>query len=143
MRRPRLEVADVFRHHGADWRRANAGHLSLAQLQVMSAIERCRSAALGGHVERCADCGHSRIAYNSCLMGKIRNGESGARPPRYRPFSMRSFCPLRSAAEHNDQPVRRSEGPPAQVWWNDGLDGLELLGRIAACVDLGRGEIAM
>jgi hypothetical protein len=61
-----LEVADVFHHHGAAWRRANAGHVSLGQLQVMSAIERCRSAALGGHVERCQDCGHSRIAYNSC-----------------------------------------------------------------------------
>ena len=66
MRRPKLEVADVFDRHGADWRRANAGHVSLGQLQVMSAIEQCRSAALGGHVERCEDCGHSRIAYNSC-----------------------------------------------------------------------------
>ena len=66
MRRPRLEVADVFHRHGADWRRANAGNVSLGQLQVMSAIEQCRSAALGGHVERCEDCGHSRIAYNSC-----------------------------------------------------------------------------
>ena len=66
MSRPRLEVADVFHHHGAAWREANAGHLSLGQLQVMSAIERCRSAALGGHLERCQDCGHSRISYNSC-----------------------------------------------------------------------------
>jgi len=66
VRRPRLEVADVFHRHGADWRRANAGHVSLGQLQVMAAIEQCRSAALGGHVERCEDCGHSRIAYNSC-----------------------------------------------------------------------------
>jgi hypothetical protein len=64
--RPGLEVADVFHHHGATWRKANAGHLSLGQLQVMSAIEHCRSAALGGHVERCEECGHSRIAYNSC-----------------------------------------------------------------------------
>ncbi|HEX7198905.1 MAG TPA: IS91 family transposase, partial [Dongiaceae bacterium] len=56
---------DVFHHHGAAWRTANGGHLSLGQLQVMSAIEHCRSAALGGHVERCQDCGHSRIAYNS------------------------------------------------------------------------------
>jgi hypothetical protein len=64
--RPGLEVADVFHRHGAAWRKANAGHLSLGQLQVMSAIEHCRSAALGGHVERCQDCGHSRIAYNSC-----------------------------------------------------------------------------
>ena len=66
MSRPRLEVADVFRQHGAAWRRANAGHASLGQLQVMSAIEHCRTAALGGHVERCRDCGHSRISYNSC-----------------------------------------------------------------------------
>jgi hypothetical protein len=64
--RPRLEVADVFHHHGAAWRRANAGHVSLGQLKVMSAIEQCRSAVLGGHVECCQDCGHSRIAYNSC-----------------------------------------------------------------------------
>jgi hypothetical protein len=64
--RPRLAVADVFHHHGAAWRKANAGHVSLDQLKVMAAIEQCRSAALGGHVERCQDCGHSRIAYNSC-----------------------------------------------------------------------------
>jgi hypothetical protein len=66
VRRPKLEVADVFHRYGADWRRANAGHVTLAQLRVMSAIELCRSAALGGHVERCEDCGHSRISYNSC-----------------------------------------------------------------------------
>jgi hypothetical protein len=64
--RPRLEVADVFRAHGAAWRKANAGHVSLAQLKVMSAIDTCRTAALGGHVERCEDCAHERIAYNSC-----------------------------------------------------------------------------
>jgi hypothetical protein len=64
--RPRLEVADVFRAHGAAWRTANAGHVSLAQLKVMSAIETCRTSALGGHVERCEDCAHMRVAYNSC-----------------------------------------------------------------------------
>ena len=51
MRRPGLEVADIFHRYGAAWRAANAGHVSLGQLQVMSAIEHCRSAALGGHVE--------------------------------------------------------------------------------------------
>ena len=66
MSRPPLEVADIFHRHGAAWRAAHAGHLSLAQLKVMSAIETCRTAALGGHVEACEDCGHSRIAYNSC-----------------------------------------------------------------------------
>ena len=64
--RPALEVADVFRRHGAGWRAANQGHLSLAQRRVMTAIEICRTAALGGHVERCDDCAHTRIAYNSC-----------------------------------------------------------------------------
>jgi Putative transposase/Transposase zinc-binding domain len=66
MNRPVLEVADIFRDHGAAWRQANAGHVSLDQLKVMSAIERCRTAALGGHVERCDDCSYTTIAYNSC-----------------------------------------------------------------------------
>ena len=66
MPRESLEVADIFRAHGAAWRRANAGHVSLGQLKVMSAIEHCRTAALGGHVARCADCAHTQIAYNSC-----------------------------------------------------------------------------
>jgi len=66
MSRPGLEVADIFHAHGAIWRQANAGHISLRQLKVMSAIERCRTAALGGHVARCETCTHSHIAYNSC-----------------------------------------------------------------------------
>src|SRR5918912_1461296 len=66
MTRPRLEVADVFRRHGPAWRAANEGHLSRAQRRVMRAIELCRTAELGGHVEQCADCAHVRIAYNSC-----------------------------------------------------------------------------
>ena len=66
MARPALEVADIFRNHGAAWRKANAGHVSLGQLKVMSAIESCRTAALGGHVMRCEDCSHTQIAYNSC-----------------------------------------------------------------------------
>jgi len=64
--RPALEVADIFRAHGPAWRRANAGHVSLGQLKVMSAIETCRTAALGGHVARCEKCAHTHIAYNSC-----------------------------------------------------------------------------
>jgi len=64
--RPSLEVADIFRGHGPAWRRANAGHISLGQLKVMSAIESCRTAALGGHVARCEDCAYSQISYNSC-----------------------------------------------------------------------------
>ncbi len=68
MSRPVLEVADIFRDHGPAWRRANAGPVSLGQLKVMSAIERCRTVALGGHVVRCENdaCAHTVIAYNSC-----------------------------------------------------------------------------
>ena len=68
MARPALEIADIFRDHGPAWRDANRGHVSLGQLKVMSAIESCRTAALGGHVARCENdaCGHTHIAFNSC-----------------------------------------------------------------------------
>jgi hypothetical protein len=66
MGRPALEVADIFRTHGPAWRRQQAGHLSLGQLKVMSAIEQCRTAALGGHALHCNACDHQEISYNSC-----------------------------------------------------------------------------
>src|SRR6201984_2655015 len=68
MSRPEMEVAGIFRGHGPAWRQVNAGHVSLEQLKVMSAIENCRTAALGGHVARCENekCGYTQIAYNSC-----------------------------------------------------------------------------
>jgi hypothetical protein len=66
MGRCALEVADIFRTCGPAWPQAQQGHLSVGQLKVMSAIEQCRSAALGGHVLRCNGCGHVEIAYNSC-----------------------------------------------------------------------------
>jgi predicted Zn-ribbon and HTH transcriptional regulator len=64
--RPELEIADIFRAYGPAWRQANAGHVSLSQLKVMSAIEACRTEALGGHVAGCTKCGHHHISYNSC-----------------------------------------------------------------------------
>jgi hypothetical protein len=67
--RTSLEVADIFRAAGPAYRANHAGNLSLQQLKVMAA------AALGGHIEGCEDCGHRRVAYNSCLMGKAGNGE--------------------------------------------------------------------
>jgi len=66
VQRPALEVADIFRAHGSTWRHAQHGHLSLGQLKVMSAIERCRTAALGGHELLCPSCARPQIAYNSC-----------------------------------------------------------------------------
>ena len=88
MPRPALEVADIFRDHGAAWRRANARHVSLDQLKVMSAIERCRTVALvglqptgltrGGHVARCEDCADTVIAYNSCRDRHCPKGRRAA-----------------------------------------------------------------
>ncbi len=66
MARPALEVADIFRAHGPAWRNAQQTHLSLGQLKVMSAIEQCRTATLGGHALYCPACEHQDIAYNSC-----------------------------------------------------------------------------
>jgi hypothetical protein len=76
--RPSLEVADIFRDHGAAWRAANAGHVSLAQLKVMSAVEGCRTAELGGHVMACQDCDHTHIAYNSCRNRHCPKCQGGA-----------------------------------------------------------------
>lgn len=78
MPRSQLEVADIFRAHGAVWRAKNAGHIGLTQLKVMSSIERCRTAALGGHVARCADCAFEHIAYNSCRNRHCPKCQAGA-----------------------------------------------------------------
>ena len=120
---PALEVADIFRDHGAAWRSANAGHVSLDQLKVMSAIERCRTAALGGHVARCEKCSHTVIAYNSCLMGKFRNGELAAPLSDAKPTSDAFYSPLRFCFEQSKELVRWSEDSFAQVRRNDSLDG--------------------
>lgn len=66
MRPVGLEVADIFRQIGPDYRQRHADHLSRGQRRAMGAIERCRTAALGGHVERCDQCRHERVAFNSC-----------------------------------------------------------------------------
>jgi len=71
-------VADIFRHRGPAWRASHAGHVSLGQLKVMSAIERCRTAGLGGHVERCEDCAHLRVSYNSCRDRHCPKCQAGA-----------------------------------------------------------------
>jgi hypothetical protein len=76
--RPVLEVADVFRAHGPAYRSAQAGHLSLGQLKVMSAVEACRTAELGGHIERCEDCSHLEVAYNSCRNRHCPRCQGGA-----------------------------------------------------------------
>jgi hypothetical protein len=77
--RPALEVADVFRRHGPAYRRCHDGHLGRVERRVMSAIELCRTAALGGHVEACEDCAHARITYNSCRNRHCPKCQGGAR----------------------------------------------------------------
>ena len=66
MARPALEIADILNRHGDAYLRRHAGHLSLGQLKVISAIRTCRTAALGGHVARCTDCTHTAVSFNSC-----------------------------------------------------------------------------
>jgi hypothetical protein len=111
MARPALEIADIFRDYGPAWRNANAGHVSLGQLKVMSAIESCRTVALGGHVMRCEDCARTQIAYNSCLMGKFRNGELptalGHQSGVFQIVQRRSACLLLSitTAVRRDRPT--------------------------------------
>ena len=95
MGRPALEVADIFREHGPAWRAAQRGHLSLGQLKVMSAIEQCRTASLGGHVLRCEGCGTDQLAYNSCLMGSVPLRGVQAMKRREGWFSHVSDSPLR------------------------------------------------
>ena len=79
MDRPTLEVADIFRRYGDAYRQQTDGSLSTAQRRVMTAIETCRTAALGGHVEQCDACGHQRIAYNSCANRHCPKCQSLAR----------------------------------------------------------------
>lgn len=135
----------IFRSHGAAWRSANRGHVSLGQFKVMSAIENSRTAAPGGHIERCENraCGHTAIAYNSCIMGKIRNGELASHSVRAGMSFRQPVSPLRSAPEQGDQFVWRPEDTPPQIRGNDGLDRVELLCGIGAYIDLGGCEIGM
>jgi hypothetical protein len=77
--RPALEVADIVRTHGDRFRQAHAQSLSVGQKLVLRAIELCRTAALGGHLERCDQCGHERNAYNSCANRHCPKCQSLAR----------------------------------------------------------------
>ena len=98
---PAFELADVVRRHGGSYARENAGHLGRVERRVLAAIAACRTAALGGHVERCDDCGLLRIAYNSCIMGKRRNGESA-------PARSRLRVAAASSALHYEVRLRRA-----------------------------------
>jgi hypothetical protein len=89
MERPTLTVADVLRRHGETYRAQAGASLPVAHRRVMTAIETCRTAALGGHVEQCDRCGHARVWYNSCLMVSPRfwgvSRKAGAHTAVYTP----------------------------------------------------------
>jgi hypothetical protein len=103
--RPLLEVADIFRRDGEAYRRAHAASLSTAQRRVMRAIETCRTAALGGHVEQCNHCDHRRIGYNSC-----RNRHC----PRCQALARAAWIETRQA-ELLDTPYFHVNGSPGEM----------------------------
>src|ERR1700720_2364214 len=94
--RPALEVADIVRAHGEELRQAHAASLSQRQKRVLRSIELCRTAALGGHMERCDQCGHERNAYNSCVMGSNSLWGVGCVNVRKATTSKPLFSPLRT-----------------------------------------------
>ena len=91
-----LEVADIFRRYGEHYRQTHDTHLGRVERRVMSAVEMCRTARLGGHVQQCMDCEAIRIAYNSCLMGRSSNGELASQHGHFT-VNYRAFCLHNSA----------------------------------------------
>jgi len=133
--RPILEVADIFRDHGPAWREANRGHVSLDQLKVMSAIERCRTAALGGHVERCEDCAHRRISYKSLygdLYVKLSVGTTRGEPAHWARSKHRAatLYSVGSVLDPDHEAVIRFDGeaPRRRAHSADGIEAMELFG---------------
>ena len=143
MDRPKLEVADIFRRYGDAYRREAAVSLASAQGRVMTAIETCRTAVLGGHVEACDACGHQRIAFNSCLMGTlpIRGVRRSERREAWAARLLHS--PLGLGLQQRDQSVRWPEPPLAKMRGNDCLNGFQLFARVGSNVDLRGGQVAV
>src|ERR1700736_5477238 len=106
MDRPKLEVADVFRRYGEAYRQEHSASLCTAQRRVLTAIEVCRTAVLGGHLEQCDHCGHQRNAYNSCggsplpKMPVVRSVQMAPAPSgRTLKYSIFSRCVHSTAAD--------------------------------------------
>ena len=129
MLRHALEIADIFRAHGMAWRQAEAGHLSLGQFKVMAAIERCRTAALGGHVAACEARTPEHIAHNSCrnrppttiMAPNARGRPPGSGWPHARPSGCRrptstSCSPYRHRSPASPMTRNRQPSPnPARA----------------------------
>ena len=141
MPRPALELADIFRQHGEAYRQQH--RLPRHQLRLMRAIEICRTATLGGHVDECDQCGRTRHSYNSCLMGSFSLWglrEAGRHEhDRSRPFG----SPLRLGLQERKEFVRRPEPTLAKTRRQHRLNGFELFTGIGTDVNFGGRQIAM
>ena len=143
MSRPAVEVADILRAQGNRFLDRYEKSFDYQQLKAFRAIQKCRTAALGGHLDSCPQCGYRAISYNSCLMGSVlfwgvavANGRvAGSYTP------VRS--PLRFGFQERHQLVRWAEPAFAEVRWNHCLDGLQFLAGIGPNIDFCSRQIAM
>ena len=140
---PAVEVADILRAQGNRFLDRYEKSFDFQQLKAFRAIQRCRTAALGGHIDACPKCGHRAISYNSCLMGSFLfwrvRWRTGVQPVSTRLFD----SPLRFGSEQRHQLVRWAESALAEVRRNHGLDGIQLLAGISPNIDLRGRQIAV
>ena len=144
MTRPAVEVADILRAQGSNFIDRHQNAIRFQQLKVMRAIVRCRTAALGGHIDKCSQCGKEwGLSFNSCLMGS----QSFWRVARRRAHSQRAIrpfhSPLRFAFQERDQFIRRTKLTFAKARWDYRLNGLEFFAWISPNVDFGCRKIGM
>ena len=142
MTRPALEVADLL-HKQGDRFMDQSPWLSYQQLSVLRAITCCRTAARGGHINQCSQCGHQAISYNSCLMGSNSlwrvQRRKGMLHAASRPFD----SPLRFTLQQREQFVGRPKLALAKARRYDRFDSLKLFCGIGSNVDFRRGQIAV
>jgi hypothetical protein len=141
--RPLLEVADIVREAGQRLIEQQPAWLTSLHRKVLLAIELCRTAALGGHVDECSRCGYRAISFNSCLMESNFLWGVGRQKGMLRVASHPLSSPLRLGLQKREQFVRRAELALAKARRYNRFDGLELFGRISSNVDLRRSQIAV
>jgi hypothetical protein len=139
----RLEIADIFRLPGPDYREKYGERMLASHLKAMEDLERCRTEALGGQLYGCEHCGDSHYSYHSCLMESLFLWGVQRCCRRAAGATRRSYSPLRFGLEECNQFVGRAKQPAAEVWRNDGFNGLEFLGRIRARVHFSSCQVAM
>ena len=133
MSRPPLEVADLIRAAGAAFIERNRSWIRWKHVKVLLAIARCRTAALGGHIDECPGCGYrATISYNSCIMGSIFYWRVRLRCEACSKATRPSDSPLKLALQLCDQFVWGTKRSLPQMGRNDGFNGLQFFGGISA-----------